>query len=120
MPLETRRPIVAHDPEAGFPDLVASLADDAKHLVASEARLARIELRGSMRQAGRGALWISVALAIGVIGLVALTIALVAALAAIAGGNVWLGAIVVGLIEIGVGVWLVKSGIARFGSGDED
>ena len=42
------------------------------------------------------------------------TIALATGIGQVANGNMWLGALVIGLIEIGLGLWLVKKGASSF------
>lgn len=107
-------------PDAGIPDLIHSLASDVKRLAADEVQLARIEVKGAVRDGARGALWFAVAFGVAVIAAIALTVALVAGVAALIGDNYWLGALIVGIAQIGVGAWLVKRGMATFGASDRD
>lgn len=110
-PPETSRNV---DPDAGIPDLVRRLTDDSKRLIGDEVRLAKLEVGESVRAAAHGTLWLSVAFGIGVVTAIALTVCMVAAIGALAGGHMWIGAIATGLIELGVAVYLLKRGLKRF------
>ena len=107
-------------PDTGIPDLIHSLASDVKRLAADEVQLARIEVKGAVRDSARGALWFAIAFGVAVIAAIALTVALVAGVAAMVGDNVWLGALVVGIAQVAVGAWLVKRGLSKFGATDRD
>ena len=107
------RPVYV-DPEVGLPDLVKRLTDDSKRLVKDEVRLAKLEAKESAKTAGKGILWLGVAFGVGIVMLIALTIALATGIGQIANGNMWVGALVTGLIEVGLGLWLVKKGAASF------
>ena len=102
------------DSDAGIPDLVRRLTDDSKRLLGDEVRLAKLEVGESVRTAAKGTLWMSVAFGIGVVTMIAMTVTLAAAIGALAGGHMWIGAIATGLIEIGLAVWLLKKGVKRF------
>ena len=103
---------------AGIPDLLRRLADDSKRLANDEVRLAKLELRESVRTSARGGLRLAVAFGAGTIAMVALTIALAALIGRLIGHNYWLGAMVVGLIELGLAAWLIKRGVKSIGSAD--
>jgi hypothetical protein len=62
----------------------------------------------------RGALWLSLAAAIAVVALVALTVFLVAIVGRIANGNYWAGALIVGALEAVVGYVLIRQGLKSF------
>lgn len=109
----TVRPIMT-DPEIGIPDLVRRLTDDSKRLVADEVRLAKLETKEGIHRAGKGALWMALAFGAGVVMLVALTIMLVTLIGQIDRGHMWLGAIVTGVIELVLGVYLIKRGVATY------
>ena len=109
----TARPVHV-DPEIGLPDLVKSLTDDSKRLVKDEVRLAKLEATESAKTAGKGVLWLGVAFGVGTVMLIALTIALAAGIGEIANGNMWVGALVAGAIELALGMWLIKRGLASF------
>ena len=102
------------DPDAGIPDLVRRLTDDSKRLIGDEVHLAKLELGESVKSAAHGTLWLSVAFGVGVVTAIALTVTLVAAIGALAGGHMWIGAIATGLIELGVAFYLIKRGLKRF------
>ena len=102
------------DPDAGIPDLFRRLTDDSKRLVSDEVRLAKLEINESVRAGARGALWLALAFGIAVIGMVGLTIFSVTAIGRLASGHMWIGAIVTGVVEIGLAALLVKKGIGAF------
>ena len=103
------------DPDTKVTDLVGQLAQDSKRLVGDEILLAKLEVKESVRTGARGILWLSMAFGIAVIALVALTIALVSLIGRLADGNYWVGALVIGLLELGVGALLMLRGMRRFG-----
>jgi uncharacterized membrane protein YqjE len=102
------------DPNAGIPDLVRRLTQDSKRLVTDEVRLAKIEVKESMHRATRGVLWMSLAFGVGVVMLVALTLFLITLIGRIANGHMWVGALIVGVAELGVGAYLIKRGLGSF------
>ena len=99
------------DPDAGIPDLIRQLGDDSKRLVADEVRLAKLEMKESVQRAGTGAVQLAVAFGIGVVMLVALTIFLATLIGRMAAGHMWVGALVTGLIELGLAVVLLRRGM---------
>ena len=103
------------DPDAGFPDLFRRLTDDSKRLVSDEVRLAKLEINESVHAGARGALWLALAFGVGVVGMVGLTIFFVAAIGRLAAGHMWVGAVVTGVLELGLAALLVKKGIGAFG-----
>ena len=109
----TARPIVT-DPDTGIPDLIRRLSEDSRRLVTDEVRLAKLETKDSLHRATRGFLWMSLAFGAGVVMLVALTILLASLLGRLDAGHMWFGALVTGIVELGLGVWLVKRGIASY------
>lgn len=111
----TARPIVT-DPDTGIPDLIRRLSEDSRRLVADEVQLARLETKESLHRAARGVLWLALAFGAGVVMLVALTILLITLLGRLDDGHMWFGAIVTGLLELGLGVWLVRKGLAVYGA----
>jgi hypothetical protein len=102
------------DPEVGLPDLVKSLTDDSKRLVRDEVQLAKLEAKEAVKTAGKGVLWLGLAFGVGIVMLIALTIALASGIGEIANGNMWLGALITGALEIGLGLWLMKRGVSNF------
>ena len=109
----TARPIVT-DPDTGIPDLIRRLTDDSKRLVTDEVQLAKLEAKESLHRASRGALWLGVAFGVAVIMLVALTVFVATLIGRIASGHMWVGALVTGVIELGLGFWLLKRGLATY------
>lgn len=111
--------VVAHpstriDVDAGIPDLFRRLTDDSKRLAIDEVRLAKMELRESVSNGVRGSVWLAVSLAIGVVALVALTVLAIASVSAIAGRNVWAGALLVGAAELLAGWLFLRRGLTVF------
>jgi hypothetical protein len=98
------------DPDAGIPDLIRRLTDDGKRLVADEVRLAKIETKDSVKQAGRGGVRLALAFGIGVVTLVGVTLLLATLIGRLASGHMWIGAMVTGVIELVVAVVLIKRG----------
>jgi uncharacterized membrane protein YqjE len=99
------------DPDTGIPDLVRRLTQDSKRLVTDEVRLAKIEMQDSLKRATKGVLWMALAFGVGVVMLVALTIFVVTLIGRIANGHMWVGALVTGILELGIGGWLIKRGL---------
>lgn len=102
------------DPDIGIPDLVRSLSADSRRLLDDELRLAKLEMRDSAKKAGKGALWMGLAFGIGIVTMVAFTVFVAAMIGRVANGNYWLGAIVTGLLELGLAVFLFKKGIEAY------
>lgn len=102
------------DPDAGIPDLIRRLTDDSKRLVADEVRLAKLELGENIHAGARGALWLSVAFGVGVVGLVAFTIFAASLIGHAVNGHMWLGAIIVGALELVAAVVLIGKGLKAF------
>ena len=102
------------DPDVGIPDLIHRLTDDSKRLLNNEVRLAKLELRDAVHQAGRGAMWLGVGFGVGVVALVAFTLFLVTLIGRIAAGHVWIGAVVTGVLELGVALTLFRRGKRAF------
>ena len=109
----TARPVHI-DPEVGIPDLIKRLTDDSKRLVKDEVRLAKLEASDAAKTAAKGAMWMGLAFGVGVVMLIALTVAVAAGIGELANGNYWLGALLTGAIWIGVGIWLIKRGMHAF------
>ena len=102
------------DPDAGIPDLLRRLTDDSKRLASDEVRLAKLEISENLHAGARGALWLTLAFGIGVVGLVGMTIFLATLIGRMVSGHMWLGAIVTGVLEIGAALFLIKKGIGSF------
>jgi hypothetical protein len=101
---------ITSDPDTGIPDLVRSLTQDSRRLIADEVRLAKIETKESLHRAAHGALWMALAFGASVVMLAALTIFVTTLIGRTANGHMWLGALVTGLLEIGAGIYFVKRG----------
>src|SRR5262245_59997364 len=96
--------------DAGIPDLIRRLSDDSKRLMSNEARLAKLEIRESLESGGKGVMLLAVAFGLGVLAAVTFTLFLVTLVGRVAGGHMWIGAIVVGAVELLAGVLLLKHG----------
>lgn len=105
---------ISLDDSPGITDLARQLGSDGKHLIAEEARLAKLELSVSVRRAGHGAMWLGAAFGTATVAIVALTILLIAAIGGAANGHYWVGAFVTAGIELVVGWRLVKRGLSDF------
>ena len=99
------------DPEHGIPELIHRLRDDSKRLLKGELRLAKLEVHDGIRHGGKDLLWLTLAFGAAVVALVALTLVLVTLIGRLASGHMWIGATVVGVIEVGLGVTLIKRGV---------
>ena len=104
------QPITQIDPETGIPDLIRRLRDDSKRLAENEMRLAKLELHESMHEGVRGSIWLALALAFVIVAAVALTVLLIAAIGAALGDHYWAGALIVGTVEVLVGVLMLRHG----------
>jgi hypothetical protein len=102
------------DPDAGIPDLVRRLTDDSKRLVADEVRLVKLETTENLHRAGKGAMWLGVAFGVSVVMLVAVTLFLTTLIGRLWAGHMWAGAIFTGIVEVVVGVVLIKRGLRAF------
>jgi uncharacterized membrane protein YqjE len=106
----TARPTVS-DPDTGIPDLIRRLTTDSKRLVCDEVELAKLEASDSLHRATKGVLFMALAFGAGVVMLVALTLLLTSLLGRIDGEHMWFGAVVTGVVDLGIGGWLVKRGM---------
>ena len=103
---------ISSDPDTGIPDLIRRLTQDSKRLAADEVRLAKIDAKDSLHRAARGVMWMALAFGTVVVVFVALTLFLVTLIGRTANGHMWIGALVTGALEIGIGGYLVKRGIS--------
>ena len=103
------------DPNTGIPDLIHRLTDDSKRLVADEMRLAKLEMTENIHAGARGALWMTLAFGFGVVGLVAFTLLVATLIGQAARGHMWVGAMVVGVLELVAAFVLIRKGTAAFG-----
>jgi hypothetical protein len=102
------------DPDTGIPDLIRRLTDDSKRLVTDEVQLAKLEAKDSLHRAARGGLWLALAFGVSIIMLVALTVFVATLIGRIANDHMWLGALITGVVELGLGFWLIKRGLATY------
>ena len=107
----SQQPVMA-DLDTGITDLIRRLSDDSKRLVTDEVRLAKIEAKDSLSRATRGVLWLALAFGVSVVMLVAITIFLVTLIGRTVNGHMWVGALVTGALELGLGGYLIKRGLA--------
>jgi hypothetical protein len=102
------------DADAGLSELIRRLGDDSKRLVSDEVRLAKLEVRDDLHRGGKDVMWLAAAFGAGVIALIAATLAAVTLIGRILNGHMWIGALITGAIELGVGVMLIKRGMSAF------
>lgn len=99
------------DSDTGIPHLIRRLGDDSKRLAGDEVRLAKLELHESVRTGVDGSIRIALALAFGIVAAVALTVLLIVGVAALLGHHYWAGALVVGALELGAGMLMLRRGV---------
>ena len=112
--MASRSDPVRVEPDVGIPDLIRRLTEDSKRLATDEVQLAKLELSESIHSASRGTLWVALAFGAGVIAAAALTVFLAALIGRLFGFNYWVGAVVTGLLELGVAYLLIKRGLKSF------
>lgn len=112
--MATQAQRVPVDPNAGIPDLIRDLADDSKRLLVDEVQLAKLETKESVKRASKGAMWLAVAFGVFVVTLVGVTLLLVTAIGRLANNHMWVGALVTGVIELVVAMFLFKRGFAAY------
>ena len=112
--MQHREPRPPIDPEVGIPDLIRRLTDDSKRLASDEVRLAKLELGENLRTGARGTLWLALSFGVGVVAMTAATIFVAALIGRLVAGHMWIGALVTGLIELGLAFFLVKRGVGDF------
>jgi hypothetical protein len=110
----TARPMQQIDPDVGIPDLIKRLGEDSKRLVSDEVNLGKIELKENLRTGTRGVLRLVVAFGLGVVARSACTVFAATLIGRIANGNYWVGALVTGVLELGLALWMIKKGVTRF------
>ncbi|MDQ2666391.1 MAG: phage holin family protein [Gemmatimonadota bacterium] len=94
--------------DPGIPDLIRRLSDDSKRLVSDEVNLAKIEAKESLSRATRGFMWLGLALGVAIVMFTALTVFLTTLIGRAVNGHMWVGAIITGIVELCLGVYLVK------------
>lgn len=105
---------MAVDPDTGIPELIHRLGDDSKRLVSDEVRLAKLEVRDNLKRGGKDLMWLVVAFGAAVVALVAFTLFVVTLIGRILNGHMWVGALAVGVVELVVGIVLIKRGVGAF------
>ena len=102
------------DPNIGIPELITRLGDDSKRLVNNEIRLAKLEMHEHIKQSSKDFMWLAIAFGLGVVAMTAFTMFVITLVGRVLNGHMWIGALVVGVIELGVGYVLIKRGIHAF------
>ncbi len=102
------------DPDVGVPDLVRRLTDDSKRLLSDEVLLAKLEVKDSVRTAGHATMWLGIAMSIGIVAMVALTLLVATLIGRVSAGHMWIGAVVTGVLEVVLAAWMIKRGIGAF------
>ncbi|MEP7087951.1 MAG: phage holin family protein [Gemmatimonadota bacterium] len=97
--------------EPSITEILGRLGADSKQLVSDEVRLAKLEVHESARHLSRGLAGLAAALGIAIIAATAATV-LGIMLAGNLTGNLWLGALIVGALEMLVGFAFYKRGRA--------
>ena len=110
--VETERMRV--DPNTGIPELISRLGDDSKRLVGNEIRLAKLEMREHIKQSSKDVMWLAVAFGLGVIAMMAFTMFVITLVGRVLNGHMWIGALIVGVIELALGYALIKRGVHAF------
>jgi uncharacterized membrane protein YqjE len=104
------------EPNTTVGDLVSRLGDDGKRLIKDEIQLAKLEVIESVHTAGRGMMWLGVAMALSFVALTALTVGLSAVLGRILTDALWLGTLLTAVLWLAIGGLLVMSGIKSVSS----
>jgi hypothetical protein len=112
--MSTRPDPVRIEPDVGIPDLIRRLTDDSKRLANDEVRLAKLELSESISSVSRGTLWAALAFGTGVVAAAALTVFLAAIIGRLLNFNYWAGALITGVLELGIAYLLIKRGLTAF------
>ena len=102
------------DPDTGIPELISRLGDDSKRLVNDELRLAKLEVRDHLKQSSKDAMWLAVAFGLAVVAMMAFTLFVITLVGRVLNGHMWVGALGVGVIELGLGYFLIKRGAHAF------
>ena len=102
------------DPNAGIPDLISRLGDDSKRLVSDEVRLAKLEVRENIKKSSKDAMWLAIAFGVTVVAIMAFTMFVITLVGRVLNGHMWVGALGVGVIELGLGYLLLKHGLHAF------
>jgi len=103
------------EPNATIGDLVSRLSDNGKRRLGDEVRLAKIEIGENVKEAGRGMVWIGIALAFAFVALTAITVAVAALIGRVFTDALWLGTLLTGLLWLVIGGVLARRGITTVG-----
>lgn len=113
------RPLYQDDSIAGdgpsLGELLKRLSSDMGSLVSQELALAKAEMRDSVSQAVKGVTKLSIAMALALAGAISLTAFLILGLGAVLDDRYWLSALIVGVVELGLGMMAAKSAIKSMG-----
>ncbi len=99
-------------PEPALGDLLKQLATDSATLVRQEVALAKAEMRENLKSAARDATMVGVGGVVALVGALVL-VAFLVILVGDALGEYWLGALIVGVLFVGVGAFLAKKAMNR-------
>ena len=102
------------DPRTGIPELITRLGDDSKRLVNNEIRLAKLEMHEHIKQSSKDFMWLAIAFGLAVVAMMALTMFVITLIGRVSSGHMWVGAIIVGVIELGIGYLSIKRGVRAF------
>lgn len=102
------------DPNSGIPDLIYRLRDDSKRLVNDEIRLAKLEVRENIKKSSKDAMWLAVAFGVGVVAMMAFTMFVITLIGRVLNGHMWIGALIIGVIEMALGFVLIRLGAHAF------
>jgi uncharacterized membrane protein YqjE len=101
------------DSRATLSTLFRQLADDTSELIRRETQLARLELKETASTLARQALWLGIAAVLAVGGGLALTACVVLVLGLLFGGLFWLGALVTGIVFMGLAALIAIRAVRR-------
>lgn len=104
----TPRPGVSFGEEPPLGELFRQLSDDATRLIQQEIALGKAEVRETGKALARDAMKVGVAAVLGLLGGIAATIFLIVGLGVLI-GSLWLSALIVTVVLLGVSAWLLKS-----------
>jgi len=96
-------------PEPTIGELFNDLARETKILLRQEVQLAKIELRHTVKHAGKGAGMVAVGGVLGFVGVMCITAMFIALLSTVMA--VWVASLIVGVVVLGVAAMLARSGL---------
>ncbi len=103
-----------HGDEKTAKGLLSSLATDLTELLRGEVLLAKAELRESVNDAKKGAMGLGIGTALVTAGTLTLIAFVVLGTAELFGIELWIAALIVGLVATGAGALLLKSSADKF------